>query len=105
MERFEKPYLPPLTFAPIFFLYTTIFTMKIIRKEKMFESCKTVVLMLLILTIPVSVCRPSTGEEKEGVSKYGTKGFPQRAPVPPSGPSPCTYIPGNGQGGHCSKHV
>ncbi|KAE7997757.1 hypothetical protein FH972_002361 [Carpinus fangiana] len=70
----------------------------------MFESCKAIVLMLLlILTIPVSVCRPLIGEEKEGVSKYGTQGFPQRAPVPPSGPSPCTYIPaGNG---HCPTHV
>ncbi|KAE7997761.1 hypothetical protein FH972_002365 [Carpinus fangiana] len=76
-----------------------------ILKEKMYECCKTIVLILLILTaIPASVCRPLTGE-KEGVSKYGTQGFPQRAPVPPSSPSACTYIPGNCQGGHCSKHV
>jgi hypothetical protein len=72
-----------------------------IRKEKMYECCKsTVVLILLILTIPVSVCRPLTGEKAGVVSKYGTQGFPHRAPLPPSGPSPCTYIPGNGQGGH-----
>ena len=74
-----------------------------IRKEKIYECCKTIVLILLILTIPVSVCRPLTGE-KAGVSKYGTQGFRQRAPVPPSSPSACTYIPGNGQGGNCSKH-
>lgn len=85
--------------TPIFFLYTTMG----IRKEKIYECCKTIAFILLILTIPVSVCRPLTGE-KAGGRKYATEGLLRRALVPPSGPSPCTYIPGNGEGGHCPIH-
>jgi hypothetical protein len=75
-----------------------------IRKEKICECCKTIAFILLILTIPVSVCRPLTGEKAAGVRKYATDGLPQRTLVPPSSPSRCTYIPGNGQGGHCPNH-
>uniref|UniRef100_A0A7N0V5K0 Uncharacterized protein n=1 Tax=Kalanchoe fedtschenkoi TaxID=63787 RepID=A0A7N0V5K0_KALFE len=42
--------------------------------------------------------RQSGGDEKY---KSLLANVLQRAPVPPSGPSPCTFIPGQGSGGSC----
>ena len=72
-------------------------------KKILFMFFKSIVLILLIFTYkPVLAYRPSMGE-KSAVNMEATKDMPLgRARVPPSAPDAWTYIPRNGDGGHCA---
>ena len=63
---------------------------------------KNVLTVLLIVTIlfaspQVGATRPLEGEQWLKKERLLLQSL-QRAPVPPSGPSPCTNIPGRNQG-------
>lgn len=65
----------------------------------------TVVFVLLILIMSTYVSRPafatrSLHDDDEMHKSLLIANAFQRGPVPPSGPSPCTFIPGQGSG-HC----
>ena len=71
-------------------------------KKTLFTVAKVVLLSFLIFTIkPLEATRPLDDKNTSNVAKKMT--FQENtAAVPPSGPNPCTYIPGPGNG-HCNK--
>lgn len=88
------------------------------KKEIVYQTCKTTVFILLILTgitfKPLRAHRPLKGQIKPGpevgvMESSDIRKVPlQRGPVPPSMPSTCTYIgypvePGH-DGRHCQIH-
>lgn len=77
--------------------------MKFFKKDLFnFKFFKSTVLILLILTSkPVLAYRPLTGEKPVVTNLKATKDVPTRALLPPSAPNACTYMPGDGDGGHC----
>ena len=71
-------------------------------KKTLFTVVKMVLLQFLIFSIkPLEATRPLDDKNTSNVAKKMT--FQENiAAVPPSGPNPCTYIPGPGNG-HCNK--
>lgn len=60
-----------------------------------------VLCFVLILITESDVAVRSLKEEMPTSNGSFMSNQEKRGLVPPAGPSPCTYIPGRGHGGHC----
>ena len=72
-------------------------------KKTLFNVAKVVILAFLIfMTIkPLVATRPLDDKKASNAAKKMSSYQENRAATPPSGPNPCTHIPGSPGNGHC----